>query len=120
MSELFDRIARSAERRLKAEMERMRADVQKRIGVPVERSGGRTIRSKPGEPPRKDKGNLYASADAQTLNAGRTVQGSVSVNTKYARRLNNQMNRPIFGNTLAANREAIRSAVRAAITNPQG
>lgn len=95
----------------------MKADVQKRIGIPVQRTKGKTVRSKPGEPPRKDTGRLQASAAAQTVDATRSVQGSVSVSTPYAKRLNDEMNRPIFGSTLADNREAISRAMRAAIVN---
>lgn len=115
MSNLFDRIARQCEARLKAEMDRIKDDIQKRIGVPVVRTGGKVIRSKPGEPPRKDTGKLQASTSAQTIDATRAVHGSVSVATPYARRLNNEMNRPIFGQTLAENRDAIRDAMREAI-----
>lgn len=120
MSDLFDRIARNVEAAALAEMQRLKPIVQKRIGVPVQRTGGKTIRSRPGEPPRRDTGRLQASATAQTIDATRTVQGSVSVNTPYAKRLNNQMNRPIFGSILPDNRQAIRDAVRSAIVNTKG
>lgn len=117
MSELFDRIARRAEAALLEEMTALKGDVQKRISVPVVRQGGRTIRSKPGEPPRRDTGRLLASAAAQTIDAARTVQGSVSVTTPYAKRLNNAMNRPIFGALLQERKARILDALRRSITS---
>ena len=55
------------------------ADINALISVPVGRIGGRTIRSRPGEPPRLDTGNLRASnassvdADALRLTAYNTA-----------------------------------------------
>lgn len=39
-------------------------DIQTRIGIPVERTTGRIVRSSPGEPPRKDSGDLWNSLQA--------------------------------------------------------
>jgi hypothetical protein len=117
MSRFFDRAAVAIEKRLLARAEIMRDEAKERIGVPVVRQGGKVIRSKPGEPPRRDKGKLQASASAQTINATSTVQASVSVSTPYAKRLNDQMNRPIFGPILSNNKKAILDAVRTAIVS---
>lgn len=117
MSELFDRIGKSIEASLKPEMEAMRDDVKDRISVPVDKTTRPWTRSKPGEPPRKDTGRLHASASTQILEAGDVVNGSVSVNTPYAKRLNNEMSRPIFGPTLQNHAERIKEAVRRGITS---
>lgn len=120
MSELFDRIAASAERAMKPVLDDMAGQLRTRIGIPVDKSRTPWIRSKPGEPPRKDTGRLQTSTATQTIDANDKVLGSVSVSTPYAKRLNNEMNRPIFGDILADNREALRDALRRGITNPNG
>lgn len=115
MSDLFDRIGARVESVVKQKLDGMRDDVQKRISVDVERRGGKVIRSQPGEPPRRDTRKLYASTTSEVIRAGDVVSGAVSVDTPYAQRLNNEMNRPIFGQTLANNVDAIRDAVRESI-----
>lgn len=118
MSDLFDRIAASAERSMKPVLDDMAQQVRDRIGIPVDKSRRPWIRSKPGEPPRKDTGRLQTSTATQTLEGGDSVQGSVSVSTPYAKRLNNEMNRPIYGQILQKNRDALLDALRHGITNP--
>lgn len=113
MSSLFDAIARRAEPALKSEMEKLKTALQKRISVPVVRTGGRTIRSKPGEPPRKDTGRLHASADAQTISGNRTIQGSVSLSTPYVLPLSKI--RPIPGPLLKQQTQSILATCRRAI-----
>lgn len=104
-------LAVAAGEALAAPMEDLADDVRKRIGVPVERSGGRVIRSKPGEPPRRDTGRLQASVDAARIENDSHVVASVSVDTPYARKLNDQMDRPIFGDLLDQHTDAIADAV---------
>jgi hypothetical protein len=42
-------------------------DLRHRMSVPVVRSGSKVIRSRPGEPPRKDKGGLVASVQVRMI-----------------------------------------------------
>lgn len=116
--DLFDRIPASVERAIKPVLDAMAEQVRQRIGVPVDKSKRPWVRSLPGEPPRKDTGRLQTSTATQTIDANSEVRGSVSVQTPYAQRLNNQMNRPIYGQILQQNREAILSAMRSGVTNP--
>jgi len=116
--DLFDRIASSAERAIQPVLDDIAQQVRTRIGIPVDKSRRPWIRSKPGEPPRKDTGRLQTSTSTQTIDAGSEVRASVSVQTPYARRLNNEMNRPIYGQILQKNREAALQAWRRGITNP--
>lgn len=46
------------------------ADLKKTISIPVVRQGAKVIRSKPGEPPRKDTGRLYNSVRYVVYRAG--------------------------------------------------
>lgn len=78
----------------------MADETRKRINIPVERSGGKVIRSKRGEPPRRDKGKLISTVTHGVISGNDIVSGSVNTNTNYDQRLNNEMNRPIFGDVL--------------------
>jgi hypothetical protein len=90
--------------------------IQARVSVPVERDGGRTIRSKRGEPPRKDKGNLYANVEVSVLEGADTVRGSVSVNVPYAKTLNDDLDRPIAGDEPERHLDGIATALADRIT----
>lgn len=116
--DLFDRIAASVERAIQPVLDDIAQQTRDRIGIPVDKSTRPWTRSKPGEPPRKDTGKLQTSTATQTLDANSEVRGSVSVDTPYARRLNSEMSRPIFGAILDRNRDAILEAMRRGITNP--
>lgn len=117
-NDLFDRISASVERALHPVLDAMAQQVRQRIGVPVDKSKKPWVRSKPGEPPRKDTGQLQASTNIQSIDANSEIRGSVSVERPYARRLNNEMDRPIFGDILQQNRDAILQAMRRGVTNP--
>ncbi len=52
------------------------ADIQRRINVPVGRSGSRVIRSKPGEPPRREFGNYRASWETRDARSGDEITGT--------------------------------------------
>lgn len=117
-NDLFDRISASVERALQPVLDAMAQQVRQRIGVPVDKSKRPWVRSKPGEPPRKDTGQLQASTNIQTIDANSEIRGSVSVERPYARRLNNEMDRPIFGDILQQNRDTILNAMRRGVTNP--
>ena len=117
-NDLFDRISASVERALQPVLDAMAQQVRQRIGVPVDKSKKPWVRSKPGEPPRKDTGQLQASTNIQSIDANSEIRGSVSVERPYARRLNNEMDRPIFGDILQQNRDAILNAMRRGVTNP--
>ena len=117
-NDLFDRIPASVERALQPVLDAMAQQVRQRIGIPVDKSKNPWVRSKPGEPPRKDTGQLQASTNIQSIDANSEIRGSVSVERPYARRLNNEMDRPIFGDILQQNRDAILQAMRRGVTNP--
>lgn len=117
-NDLFDRIPASVERALQPVLDAMAQQVRQRIGIPVDKSKKPWVRSKPGEPPRKDTGQLQASTNIQSIDANSEIRGSVSVERPYARRLNNEMDRPIFGDILQQNRDAILQAMRRGVTNP--
>lgn len=114
MSSLFDRIGQNVQKALETKLGEMRDEVQKRISVDVERRGGKVIRSRPGEPPRRDTKKLYKSAESEVIHTDDTVTGAVSVETPYAQRLNDpaQLDRPIFGDILRNNVESIRDVAR--------
>lgn len=117
MSSLFDRIGLNVQTVLEAKLAEMRDEVQKRISVDVERRGGKVIRSKKGEPPRRDTKKLHNSAESEVIRTDDTVTGAVSVETPYAKHLNDpaQLDRPIYGEILANNKDSLRDTVRTGI-----
>lgn len=78
---------------------RVEARVQENLSVPVEYVGGGVIRSKEGEHPRRETGNLRGSTQARVRRPG---PGEVAVELDsaagYAERLQLEMNRPITNN----------------------
>lgn len=77
-------VAAEAERAMEKVMSAAEADLRKELGVPVVRQGGKVIRSRPGEYPRKDTGRLQASVTHVVYRAGNfKVRGVVSTNTSY-------------------------------------
>lgn len=72
------------------------ADIKKRISVPVDRRGSTVIRSKPGEPPRKDTGALYESIEQFTADSFTTIETVISTDRVYGPILEAQLNRPIM------------------------
>lgn len=104
MSDLSDQVSEVLARRLSRGMdifaEKLVEDIQEKISVPVEyqtgpRGGQVVIRSKPGEPPRKENGDLWESIEnipttreAQTKIVARVVTrlkvaGWLQNGTKY-------------------------------------
>lgn len=77
------------------------ADIKDRIGVPVgyrigPKGGTTKIRSKRGEPPRKDTGRLQREITGETIAADGQIQSSVYAPTPYADPLENKLDRPIM------------------------
>ena len=69
------------------------ADVRQAASVPVEKEGGRIVRSKAGEPPRKQTGALVESIGYEV-----TAEALVVFSTcAYAARLETDGDRPLFG-----------------------
>lgn len=60
------------------------ADIRERINVPVGRSGGRIIRSKPGEPPRREYGDLYKSVGTVAGGQGDQIEAIAGSTSKIA------------------------------------
>jgi len=86
-SEGADEVMRDLSRRVEDLMEGVGRDVstdlKKIISISVVRERGHVIRSKPGEPPRKDSGRLYNSVRYVVYRAGRDVY-SVVITTETA------------------------------------
>jgi hypothetical protein len=91
----FDEIEADLGPVLRDVAEEMLARVQDRISVDVERVGSRVIRSKPGEHPRRDTGNLYASFIVEENTENHTVAAAVTTDVEYAVYLQLGMDRPI-------------------------
>lgn len=73
----------------------MVARVQDRLSIDVEFVGGEVIRSKPGEHPRRETGNLYGSFTTRTVQEGDTFRTIVDTDVFYAVNLQELMDRPI-------------------------
>lgn len=95
MSDLFDDILNDVAKAQLRGAELVRDEIKRRISVPVDKSKKPWVRSKPGEPPRKDTGRLHGSIKIDTLVAGDIAQASVNTETPYAPRLQLEMDRPI-------------------------
>lgn len=119
---LFDRIARLIADAHRDTGSAVVIDVKDRVSVPVgyaigPRGGSRKIRSKPGEPPRKDKGNLQASIASETIEpTGDVIDSSVSASVPYARRLELDLHRPIFENEIEVVQGLIVEQVRSKLS----
>lgn len=92
----FDDIIRDVTSAMRAEGERMAAEIKDRVSVPVERTGGKVIRSKRGEPPRKDSGRLQAEIASDTIEVGDVVSMAVYSPTPYGSTLEDPMERLIM------------------------
>jgi hypothetical protein len=64
---IMERLTAAAQEAMEQAGEDINADIVEMISVPVGRSGGRVIRSQPGEPPRKETGGLIAAQRVQVL-----------------------------------------------------
>lgn len=63
-------------------------DMKALISVPVVRQGKRVIRSRPGQPPRKDSGRLHRTVKAVAAKVAKDmVRAAVETNTPYDRML---------------------------------
>lgn len=98
---LFDDIAADIAQASRDIAGQIEAETKERISVPVEivtgpRGGRRVIRSKRGEPPRKETGKLQAEVSSEVIETADEIAGSVIVPTHYAAPLENNLNRPIL------------------------
>jgi hypothetical protein len=66
----------------------VRDDLRETCSVPVVKQGGRTIRSKPGEPPRRETGGYVASILSASSTAGDRVRAQVFTDAELGRWLN--------------------------------
>lgn len=93
-------------------MDRVSKPVGYRIGP---RGGEQKIRSKRGEPPRRDTGALMNSIKAETISVGDKSSTAVTVNVPYGDPLENVLDRPIFEGELEATDELLLDMVTQAI-----
>lgn len=99
--QLFDEIETSIEEAMRDVGEKIVADIKDRIGVPVgytvgPRGGHKKIRSKPGEPPRRDTGRLQNEIASDVIAAQGLIEGAVYSPTPYAETLEDDLDRPIM------------------------
>lgn len=70
------------------------ASMRERIGIPVERTGGKVIRSVEGEAPRKDTEAYSNSWRKLTRQSGDEIIGEIASDIFYGPILENTLNRP--------------------------
>ena len=105
--ELFDSILASLLREHDVVGGKIASDIKDRIGKPVgykigPRGGSTKIRSKRGEPPRKDTGRLQQSFVNESIADSDQVSSSVYTEVDYALWLEQDLDRPIIENELDA------------------
>jgi hypothetical protein len=83
VNELMTKVKDRVEDVMQELVEDVDSQLRKNMSIPVVRSGGVTIRSKPGEYPRKDKGLLVASTQHTVYHTEDVVHGVVATNTAY-------------------------------------
>lgn len=98
---LFDEMEADIADAMRDVGEKIAIDIKDRISVPVgyrigPRGGVVKIRSRRGEPPRKDTGRLQKEIASDVIAAQGQVEGSVYAKTPYAGHLENELNRPIM------------------------
>ncbi len=99
--EIFDEIESDIAIASQQMADQIASDVKDRIGVPVgyavgPRGGTRVIRSKPGEPPRKETGNLQSGVIAEVVAVRGQISGSIYDEVPYAAPLESDLDRPIL------------------------
>jgi len=95
----------------------LRGRVRRNIGKRVVRTGFRVKRSKPGEFPRRDTGELWKTLDALAIRQGKDrVIGTVSSPLGYARILEGPLNRSFLARTFNQSRASVRKRMSAPIT----
>lgn len=105
--ELFPAIMSSLLREHDVVGAKIASDVKDRISVPVgykigPRGGSTKIRSKKGEPPRKDTGRLKQSITSESITDADEINTSVFTEVEYAKYLEEDLDRPIFESELEA------------------
>lgn len=105
--ELFPAIMSSLLREHDVVGAKIASDVKDRISVPVgykigPRGGSTKIRSKKGEPPRKDTGRLKQSITSESITDTDEINTSVFTEVEYAKHLEEDLDRPIFESELEA------------------
>lgn len=97
----WDSIAAELEQAARGFGARVENHVRDKLSVPVEyvtgpRGGTRVIRSLPGEPPRRETGNLQGSIQARFFFEGSTIAVELDSPVGYAVPLQVERDRPIF------------------------
>lgn len=103
--ELFPQIVADLATESRAIAEKIVGDVKDRIGVPVEyvtgpRGGTIVIRSKRGEPPRKEKGKLSDGVTSDVIVTDNQVAAAVYDEVSYSEPLEDELDRPILTDLL--------------------
>lgn len=98
---LFDEIEADIAAKSREIAEKIAIDVKDRIGVPVgyaigPKGGTRKIRSKRGEPPRKDTGKLQAGLQSDVIQVTGQIAASVFNEVPYGEPLERKLDRPIL------------------------
>lgn len=120
-SQLFDEIEQDVGTSMKLVADEVADDIRDRISKPVgykiSPNGRETkIRSKPGEPPRRDTGRLMSEISIDFAEANGQLQAVVYSPTPYAERLQEDLDRPITDDMLEATEELMIERIADAIT----
>lgn len=120
ITDVFNSIVSDVAAAQKDEGEKLAEILREKVSVPVEyetgpRGGVRIIRSKPGEPPRKETGALQTSIESETIEVGDEVATAVTVSVPYAIPLQESLDRPITDTELEAIQGEILDRLAAAI-----
>lgn len=100
---LFDGIVQVAVECCKVAGGEIEKTIKEKLSIPVEykrgkRGGKNAIRSKPGEPPRRQTGKLQAGVEYKVQQQGDQITLTIQDLVPYAPPLQNSMNRPIIVN----------------------
>lgn len=101
MSELIDELTADLATAMQSFVDEIADETRERVSVPVQvitgpRGGRRVIRSRPGEPPRKDTGALQDSVSVNVAETTENVDGYVHVGVHYSEPLQTKMRRLIL------------------------
>ena len=107
---VLNKVYNEEKRRVDAATRFIAGEVKKALSIKVGKNGKRvTVRSKDGEAPRLETGELRRSITSQVEVNGWRVVGKVGTATKYAFWLESpeHLNRPFLSSTLHRNRRAV-------------
>lgn len=120
IGEVFDAIVSAVRAAHEKTTDDFAVELKYKVSVPIQivrgpRGGKRIIRSKPGEPPRKETGKLQASIKAQTIAPADVVASGITADAPYAVALQERLNRPITDGEIPTLETQLLNAVADAI-----